>query len=101
MLTAWTGGEGSWLALGQGSQCDTDAGEVYLDSSPGKGSTLEKCKQACEDATGCQSISFFQSGWCSHFSTDCTNTKNVKKALSFRLDAGSTNDVPSGQWGLV
>ena len=89
----------SWRDVAVGVVCDTDAGEKYLDNSPGKGSSLDQCKQSCQNSAECQSITYFNSGWCSHFSTSCTNTKKSKKAASFRLiaDSGptSTQDTPT------
>ena len=62
-------------------ECDTSAGEVYMKkASPGKVSSLDACKKSCEAAVGCQSITFFRSGWCSLFSTPCTKTKRNNKA---------------------
>ena len=60
-----------------------------MESSPGKGSSLDDCKQLCEDTVGCQSIAYFTTGWCSHFSTPCTNTKsNSKASAALRVSAG-------------
>jgi len=80
----------SWIEVGSKLVCDGSAGEVHLDSSRGKLRTLEACKQSCEDAKGCESISYFKSGWCSHWSTSCTKTKWKKKvvmSLRWSLDA--------------
>merc|ERR1712224_434718 len=52
---------------------------------------LEQCKKSCQDAAACQSITYFSSGWCSHFSTSCTKTKKNNKAVAFRLSAGGTS----------
>ena len=60
-----------WVQMGTKAACDTSAGEVYLTSSPGKLANLEKCKQSCQSNSGCKSITYFNSGWCSHFSTPC------------------------------
>ena len=76
-----TGEPRTWVAIGSKLECDGYAGgEIFLDSSRGKVPTLEACKQSCEDATGCKSISYYKTKWCSHFSTSCTNTKWNKKA---------------------
>ena len=79
-----------WLVVGSKTECDVNAGEVYLENSPGKLPSLEECRQSCEDATACQSITYFNSGWCSHFSTPCTNTKKNSKAVAFRFNRSSS-----------
>merc|ERR1712187_554352 len=80
----------TWWEIGSSAACDTKAGEVYLKNSPGKVSSLDRCKRSCEDATACQSITYFKSGWCSHFSTPCTSTKRNNKAVAHRLSAESS-----------
>merc|ERR1719305_1721663 len=84
---ASSGSQITWEDVGFNTECDTSAGEVYRkDQSPGKGSDLAACKKACEDDAGCKSITFFITGWCSHFSTECRNTKSNKNAMiSIRL----------------
>jgi len=95
----------TWKSAGSNTACDTSAG--YLKSSPGKVSTLEQCKKSCEGATGCQSITFFKSGWCSHFSTACTKTNRHNKAVALRLSADSgtssstTTAGPARRWVQV
>ena len=87
----------TWHEVASKTTCDTSAGEVYMQSSPGKGSSLVECKQSCEDTEGCQSITYFTNGWCSHFSTPCSNTKSNNKATSYRLssaDSGTTTALP-------
>ena len=71
--------------------CDADAGEIYLDQSPGKVGSIETCKSLCEKNADCQSITHFNSGWCSHFSTPCTKTTWSKKSVSMRLSKGATS----------
>ena len=66
-----------------------------MKNSPGKLSkitpaSVEVCQRLCEGNPGCRSITYFlSSGWCSHFSTACTNTKTKSKAASARLFAGA------------
>ena len=79
----------SWRAIGPKTACDTSAGEVYLQDSPGTVSTLEQCKTMCEHATECQSITYYESGWCSHYSTPCTRTMLTRKAVALQLIADS------------
>ena len=62
-----------------------------MKNSPGKVSSLDQCKQSCEATRGCQSITFFRSGYCSLYSTPCTKTKRNNKAaalLSFVKQSG-------------
>ena len=74
--------------------CDTTAGEVYSDRSPGKVSSVEECKNLCKSDTECQSITYFQSGWCSHFLTSCSKTRKNNKAVAiFRLINAPTSST--------
>ena len=88
----------TWRAAGvHGAACDSTAGEVYMKSSPGK-VKLGRCKKACENTAGCQSITYFKTGWCSHYSTPCTKTTRVNKAIALRFTADSdTDSKPTGQ----
>ena len=82
----------TWREVGSKRVCDVSAGETYLSKSPGKVSNLEECKKTCEDASGCQSITYFKSGWCSHFGTACTKTKkNSKAVIALRLVPNKRN----------
>ena len=82
----------TFVSAGSNAECDIHAGEVYLTQSPGKGLTLDQCKTACQDNADCQSITYYKTGWCSHYSTSCTNTKQKNKAFALRLvdSSGST-----------
>ena len=89
----------TWEEAGSNAECNVGAGEVYRNQSPGKVSDLAACKKSCEDDAGCQSITFFNNGWCSHFSTGCTKTKTANKAISMRLRGTQvTTKAPTGQW---
>ena len=91
-----------WVDKKNSVQCDPDAGEVYLLRSPGKSHAdtpnVEECKKLCEKDRECRSITLFPSGWCSHFSTPCTETKKANKgSVSWTLirDPGSlSNETP-------
>ena len=74
-----------WVSNGPKTQCNTAAGEVFLASSPGKGTSLEQCKAKCKDTPKCASITFNKNGWCSHYSTPCSKTKFNGKTESYRL----------------
>merc|ERR1712048_471203 len=86
----------SWTSAVSNVQCDTGAGEVFLGSSPGKVSSLDLCKQSCADSGDCQSITYFNSGYCSHFSTLCTKTKRKRKAVVLHyVEASAVTRSPS------
>ena len=53
-------------------ECDQGRGEVRLPASSGNQPDLAACKKSCEDAPQCKSTTYFDSGWCNHFSTCCT-----------------------------
>ena len=92
-----TGKKLSWTEIGAKLECHGYDGEIYLESSRGKVPTLAECKDSCESAAKCQSISYFKSGWCSHWSTPCAKTKwNKKVSMSLRLSSRSNWIV--GSW---
>ena len=66
-------------------ECDVANGEVYVPASSAKQADLAACKKTCEDEANCKSISFFRSGWCSHYSTCCKNRKATYKADALQL----------------
>ena len=70
-----------WMQVGEKAACDTSAGEIYNQQSPGKISSFEKCKRLCENDASCNSITFFRTGWCSHFSTPCTYVSDINNAM--------------------
>ena len=89
-LTTSTGEERgqshTWVELGRNVICDTNAEEEYMGTSPGKVSSLKECKQSCQDASECQSITFFKTRkWCSHFSTACTHVTPRGMTTTLRL----------------
>ena len=88
--TTAANGKCTWSNARYSSECYVGAGEVYMRNSPGKGLSLEQCKKSCVDAAGCQSITYFDSGWCSHFSTPCTKVKWHKKGVAFTLSCKAT-----------
>merc|ERR1712037_635744 len=54
----------------------------YLDSSPGVLDNLAACAQSCQKSTQCNSVTFYASKWCSHFSTTCTSFVTDSGAIS-------------------
>ena len=99
LIITLTAPQRTWEEVGANTQCDAGAGEVYRSQSPGKVSDLAACQKSCEDDAGCQSITFFNSGWCSHFGTGCAKTKVTSKAVSMRLrrTQGTTTKAPPGR----
>ena len=86
-----------WSKAISRAECDTSAGEVYMKGSPGKVSSLDKCKKSCKATRGCRSITFFKSGYCSLYSTPCTGTKRNNKAealLSLIKQTDTTATTP-------
>ena len=73
--------ERSWGHVRADVQCDVLAGEVMLRRSWTKADFVDECKETCERAPGCQSITFFGDGWCALFSSQCTKTSVKKKAV--------------------
>ena len=70
-----------WEHARPDDQCDTRAGEVPLRKSSAKVSSLSQCKKSGENTAGCQSVTYFNNGWCAHFSTPCSRTKKNKKTV--------------------
>merc|ERR1711871_1435744 len=77
----------SWsLAAAYGRECDFANGETYLDGGSGVKASLSECLDSCEATSGCRSaIFYYNSNWCSHVSTACTNTRELPDtaAVSF------------------
>ena len=67
-----------WTAVKLNKSCDATAGEVYLRSTSSKSPSLEACQTSCEKSPDCRSITYFDGGWCSHYSSGCTNTQTAK-----------------------
>ena len=104
MITLSTITSTEWVNLESNTECDAGAGEVYLAQSSGQRPGLEQCQQSCQDEPACKSITYFPSGWCSHFSTACTKTKSSDNAIAMqltsRLDAKATHTTTIGQYGI-
>ena len=73
------------MEIGSNIECDASAGEKFIQDSPGKLPNIDECKQSCEDSVECLSITYLNNGWCSHFSTRCTNRKDTSEAVSMRF----------------
>ena len=93
-----TGKQLTWAGRSKNSVCDIVSGEKFLFKSSKLVSNEKACKKSCEDAAACKSITFYSSGWCSHFSTECTKTKADSNAISIRLSRAGTTASPAGQF---
>ena len=81
------GNQLTWAAELKNTACDTRFGEKFLFKSSKLVSDEEACKKSCDDVAACKSITFFTSGWCSHFSTECKERNTLTNAISIRLEA--------------
>ena len=95
-----TGGKFTWSAGSAKSACDEGAGELYLSASSEQVSNEEACKRSCESAAACRSITYYSSGWCSHFSTECKQTKQEDTGVSMGLSRAATTGAPAGPFIL-
>ena len=76
--------------------CDASQGEVYLYDSSYVSTTVAACKKSCEDEPKCKSFTFFDGGWCSHFSTCCEKRKvYLEGAVSVQLKDCTTSTTTS------
>ena len=90
---ASAGGEFTWVDRFHNTECNTEEGEKYLGASSKRVSNIEACKQSCEDAAACRSITFLTDGRCSHFSTECKERKFTASAIAIQLKRNSTEDT--------
>ena len=60
------------LTIFAGTECDVSKGEVFVGGI--QVSDYEACEKSCLDEPKCVSITYYDSGSCSHFGTECTNT---------------------------
>ena len=81
-----------------GKECDTSRGENWLGQTSGHSSDLAACKKSCMDDAKCQSITYYQDKWCSHFSTRCENTKDVVNAHAVRVKDFKTTPKPDDDY---
>ena len=80
-----------WQQVQSNTACDTTKGELFMNSSRKRISSLEECKKLCEAAAGCQSITYYKGGYCGHYSTSCMKVRYVGKAVgTFRLVSSKT-----------
>ena len=105
MFATSTDAKLTWLEVGSGIACDSSAGEVNLAKSSTRVSNLQQCKKSCADTAGCQSITLFKNGWCSHYSTSCSKTTRFFSAVAFRLgeesDTTTTTTAACSQCGAM
>ena len=77
----------SWtLAANFGAKCDYKNGELYMPKSSKIRGSLSECLDSCEAASGCRSaVFYYNSKFCSHFSTPCTARKEKLDADVYTL----------------
>ena len=80
------------------SECDVTQGEVYIGSSSKKVADYDTCKKSCMDDAVCQSITYYVDGWCSHFSTPCTKTRDTPNAHAQHLKDFTTTPPPKNNF---
>ena len=85
-----TDNPGAWKSFGANTECNAGAGEKYRGQSSGQQSSLDLCKQSCQNEAACKSITYYSSGWCSHFSTDCSKSKASSGAVAMQKRSGTT-----------
>ena len=88
----WDIASASMTLLHKDKQCDTSAGEVYLPSSR-KTSDLAACLSSCTSEKACRSVTYYPSGFCSHFVTQCLNTDSAPGANSYTLASDPTSSI--------
>jgi len=76
-----SGRSANFVSAGNGKRCSTADGEQAL---AGKEDSFSNCLDSCKQASDCKSFTYyFQSKWCSHFSTECEKTVDSWRAASF------------------
>ena len=91
-VAVWDIASASMTLLHKDKQCDTSAGEVYLPSSR-KTSDLAACLSSCTSEKACRSVTYYPSGFCSHFVTQCLNTDSAPGANSYTLASDPTSSI--------
>ena len=93
----WDIASASMTLLHKDKQCDTSAGEVYLPSSR-KTSNLAACLSSCTSEKACRSVTYYPSGFCSHFVTHCTKTESAPGANSYTLTSDPTSSIVGSKY---
>ena len=65
-------------------QCDRTQGEIFMSSSK-QTLDLDACLDSCTSAPACRSVTYYPSGYCSHFITHCTKTEPAVGAKSYAM----------------
>jgi len=65
-----------WELISSDKGCDfRSSSESYLAGRSRKQPSLSLCQESCEALPNCVSITYYTNGWCSQFSTSCSNLK--------------------------
>jgi len=89
------------FANGVGYECDVSQGEVFLAFV--QVSNYAECKKSCEDEAECRGVTFYGTvndpGGCTHFSTECKNTRvsedgdTIAATVTKECDAPTTDGI--------
>jgi len=78
-----------------GKACDASK-SGYLNSGSGSVANLAACSQSCQKSAQCQSVTFYASKWCSHFSTTCRYRVTNSGATSVIFQSAITQPATYG-----
>merc|ERR1719482_850054 len=73
-------------------ECDITNGEIFMPSSK-QASNIEQCLSSCETAPACRSVTYYASGYCSHFITRCENTAPSAGSKSYTIVEDSKQSI--------
>merc|ERR1712032_916027 len=76
--------------------CDA-AKSGYLNSESGSVADLAAFAQSCHKSAQCNSVTFYSSGWCSHFSTTCEHKGANLGATSVIFPSGNKPTTPAAK----
>jgi len=85
------------FANGVGYECDVSQGEVFLAFV--QVSNYAECKKSCEDEAECRGVTFYGTvndpGGCTHFSTECKNTRVSEDGDTIAATVTKECDAPA------
>ena len=67
----------------------------YLSKGSGLVKDLAACSQSCQDSAQCNSVTFYSSKWCSHFSTACKDLLTLSGATTVRFKSSNKPTTPA------
>jgi len=93
----WNIASASMTLAHSDKECDITHGEIYMPSSQ-KASSVAECLSSCTAAKACRSVTYYPSGFCSHFITHCKNTQPSAGAKSYTIDADTTASIQGSKY---